>query len=137
MYYNLHSGAQGKKKNNRRKVRFAFNGQLYGIGRLVLAVVRQYVADNPCIDFNGLREKFTRLVVCSKADADAVLRRTGCKRHFLDPEEIIHLDDGENVAVYSAWGMDNIDRFLILASRLGFKIEKIEECDLSSIESCK
>lgn len=106
--------------------KYKFNGEMYGKGPLVRAVVKQYVQDNPKITLTQLRDIFP----------DELLRRYGifqeeseareisgkCDRYFLKPEHLIQLKK-EKIAVCSQFTFENIQPFLKLAKGMGYKIK--------------
>lgn len=110
--------------------RFQFRGALYGKGRLVLAVVAEYVRRNPSADFPSLVSAFPRRlqgaigVVARTEQAQEIKERGGIPRHFLRDGERLTLADGEEVAVCSQWGVGNIGAFIEQANALGFAIER-------------
>jgi hypothetical protein len=58
-------------------------------------------------------------------DAQGDLERTGHRRHFLDPEHLVHLADGSPWAVTNQWGADNIAPFIARARDLGFQVTEV------------
>jgi len=108
---------------------YLFDGQKFGKGRLVLAVVKKYVADHPGISFDALQGAFSdpRIkVLATVADAEEVLNRTNRRRHFLD--DIITLGE-TRIAVSSEWGAGNIGAFIELAGRLGYSVEPVKQTE--------
>ena len=109
----------------------------YGKGRLVLEVIRKYVAKNSSITYDELCRKFPKQLRGRKNektfwgcmnlrnDAMTLYAETGKKRHFLEDDEIIRLSDGAEVAVSSQWGAGNIDLFIDAARKMGFAIEPL------------
>ncbi len=111
--------------------KYRFNGALLGKGRLVLAVMKQYVADNPGITYSGLEKKFSKTLQGSKGcfnkveEANEIYERTLThhNRHFRAPEELIEVQEDVTIAVSNQWGIGNIGAFLENASQLGFDIK--------------
>ncbi len=118
--------------------KYRLNDKTYAKNRLVLAVIKQYVEDNPHLTFNDLKETFpdeiqgTRFgVVRPYSQANFIYEESGTARHFIKPDELIQLVD-QTIAVCSQWGIDrkdlfnsNINRFIRKASELGYTIEQI------------
>ena len=54
------------------------------------------------------------------------MNKSGYKRHFLKPDEIIELNDTK-IVVSTQWGIGNIDNFIQNAKNLNYEInDKIE-----------
>lgn len=110
----------------------------YGKGRLVLEVIKKYVAKHCDVTYEDLVRTFPKQLRGRKRgktfwgcmnlreDAMTLYAETGKKRHFLEDDEIIRLSDGTEVAVSSQWGVGNINLFIDAARKLGFKIMKVE-----------
>ncbi|MBF0604535.1 MAG: hypothetical protein HQL07_12695 [Nitrospirae bacterium] len=120
-----------RSHSNKDYTKYWFNGNQYGKGRLVLAVVRAWAVNN----MPGSQEELNRIFPNDLHSAGlfapvSVAREErnigGKKRHFLEPEELITLLDATQLAVTLEWGRDNIDRFLIHAEKLGMVIEPID-----------
>lgn len=111
--------------------KYTFENNLYGKGRLVLAIVKTYVSNNPGASFDKLQGLFPKHLQGSNgvfslyADAQDIYERTGHKRHFLKPDEIIKLSDCE-IAVSTEWGKGNIDDFIEAAQSIGYEITEGE-----------
>ena len=111
--------AKGKRDTSKYK----FNGKTYKKGRLVHAVVKNFVEKNPKITFDALKEAFpnewqavnpnqrNRAVFTRLSEAEQIYKNTGYKRHFLNDEDTIRLHD-EIIAVSSQWGIGNIGNFI-------------------------
>jgi len=110
--------------------KYLFEGKTLGKGRLILAVVKRYVALNPDISFAQLEKSFPKSlqgsigVVATLAQANDVYARDERPRHFLNTGDMIELQDGP-VAVCTQWGIGNIDAFLRRAAALGFSIHPV------------
>lgn len=108
--------------------KYLFEGQIYGKGRLALAVVKRYVEANPATTFAQLQSVFpksvqgSRGVIASADEANHIYAMSGRRRHFLEPSDLIQLRDGV-AAVSSQWGIGNIDRFLRKSAQLGFLVQ--------------
>jgi len=114
--------------------KYIFEGNEYGKGRLVLAVVKKYVSEHPNISYNELANIFKpelrktkngRGVIALQdkiSDKDKGIGANSHKRYFVNDE--IMLKDGSIVLVTTEWGSGNIDPFLDYARNvLKYKIE--------------
>jgi len=115
-----------KKSAGRDNSKFTFNGEAYGKGPLVRAVVAQYVRDNPTVTYNELKKVFP----------DTLLKRFGIfqdektaheiagkgNRYFFKDEHVIKLTD-KNIVVCNQFTFDNLQPFLKVARELGYKID--------------
>jgi hypothetical protein len=114
--------------DGRDLTQYRFNGQIYGKGRLVLAVVKEYVRRNPGLSYQEVIEAFP----------DALQRRYGIvrkysevggdekllPRYFMKPPDRIPLSHGRDlVVVCNQWGITNMPAFLRHAWSLGYNIE--------------
>ena len=104
---------------------YQFNGYKYGKGRLVLAVVKVYVENNPGVTFEKLSELFPKKLQGSIGvfnelkETKAKYSDKSHKRHFLKQDDIINLADCE-VVVCTEWGIANIDNFIEQANEVGY-----------------
>lgn len=112
----------------RDKTRYLFEGTVFLKNRLVLAVVKRYVEDNPWISKDQLKKVFSRTLQGSMGVVEnvelAAQRRDFESRFFVREDEVIHLCDGD-MYVCNQWGILNIPNFLKVAEQLGYKIEQI------------
>ncbi|MFB3061838.1 MAG: hypothetical protein ACE10C_10760 [Candidatus Binatia bacterium] len=118
------------------RTQYRFNGDVVGKGRLVLAVLKQHVENNPEITFSKLEQAFPKHLqgsygcFYSVAEAEYIYASKDHKRHFLKPEELIELKD-QRIAVCTEWGKGkngtrgNIDAFIERAREHSYRI--IEE----------
>jgi len=111
---------------------YIFNGKTYGKGRLVLAVVEEYIKNHNNITLEELHKLFPKeiqgsfFVVDSLENAKKIVEesRNHRKRHFInDP---IKLSNGEKIVVTTEWGKSNIDKFIDKARKLGYAISFAE-----------
>jgi hypothetical protein len=113
--------------NKRDNTKYKFNGGIFGKGKLVLAVIKEYVASNPDVSYDTLLEVFpaglqgTSGVFDTLDKANEIYQRTGHKRHYIDAESILQLSDCD-VAVSNQWGAANINNIITVAQELGFDI---------------
>lgn len=114
--------------------KYSFENKCHlGKGRLVLEIIKAYVARNPSVTYKqleevfpaslrGLRRKTTWGCFNKRVDAEDLFLGTGIRRHFLNPSEIVTLSNGQELAVSSQWGIGNIGPFLAKAKELGFNV---------------
>ena len=113
-------------KGKRDTSKYTFNGKALGKGKLVLAVVKDYVSKNPDTTFDELKKAFpdewqaggakkleNRDVFARLSDAEKIFAASGNKRrsHFIEEGEPIQLSD-EVIAVNNGWGIGNIGDFV-------------------------
>lgn len=109
------------------RTKYLFSGKLYGKGRLVLAVIGDYVVSNPETSYNELVKIFPKHlqgsngVFSTQDEAEEIFQRTRHKRHFIKPSELIKLSDSV-IAVSTEWGTGNIDNFISEARSVGYTI---------------
>ena len=119
------------------KSTYTFNGNTYGKGRLVLAVVEQYVSDNHGLAKDELEERFPSTLQGSIGVISSIEEAEGKykgKRHFV--KNTIKLTNA-TIAVCNQWGSKNIDKFVQhAAGELGYNIDiEFEAEDESSTPS--
>lgn len=116
-------------KPRRDKTRYIYRNSIFLKNHLVLCIVKEYVKQHPNITCEQLKETFDRSLQGSYGvveDAERVkVYQNSEQRFFMEPEETIHLVDGD-MYVCSQWGKMNISRFTAQAERLGFKIQTLE-----------
>ncbi len=113
----------------RDMTRYSFNGQSYGKGRLVLAVISEFVRQRRGISSSDLGRAFPKslrsphgpFVPMSKAMQS--FEGEGRKRYFIDAGEPLELGDG-TFAVSNQWGIKRMGAFLENAERLGIEISE-------------
>ena len=111
------------------RTKYTFNGNSYGKGRLVLAVLQHHIATNPNVSFSKLSRDFPRElqgssgVFATLENANNIFSETGRKRHFIKTHEVLRLQNGQEIAASNQWGKGNIDWFLENARKLGYKVE--------------
>lgn len=121
---------QGKSIIERDKTKYKFNGVTYGKGRLVLAVVSQYVEDHQDINFEEVQAAFPKELQGSIGVVnrlDYVLTKWHAydkKRHFTKDNEVIKMNN-EDIAVCTEWGIDNIGSFINKARLNGYEITEV------------
>lgn len=115
--------------SSRDNTKYRFNGMMFGKSRLVLAVIKQYVASNPSASFAALEKVFPKScqrpgtlgVFATYEDANKIFEQTGYRRHFLKPDHLISLSDS-TIAICNQWGIDNINEFIKHAKNCGCEI---------------
>tara|TARA_B110000116_G_scaffold132928_1_gene115250 strand:- start:983 stop:1666 length:684 start_codon:yes stop_codon:yes gene_type:complete len=110
-------------KGKRDTSKYTFNGKTLGKGKLVLAVVKDYISKNPDTTFDELKKAFpdewqaggaksgNRAVFVRLTDAEKLFEDKGHRRHFFKEGETIQLSD-EVIAVSNQWGIGNIGDFV-------------------------
>ena len=110
---------KGKKDTSK----YTFKGKAFAKGRLVHAVVKDYVSQNPDTTFDDLKKAFpdewqsdkpnqeNRAVFARLSDAEQLFKDKGHRRHFFKDGEAIQLSD-EIIAVSNQWGIGNIGNFV-------------------------
>lgn len=110
--------------------KYLFNGSPYGKGRLVLAVVKEYMLQHP--DLNAIELTSSSFAPRIQGALGVVrtlnFAKDYCsdyeKRFFTKENEIIHTST-EDCVVCSQWGKFNINNFIRRAEELGFNITAI------------
>lgn len=114
------------KTASRDSSKYKFEGEEYGKGPLVHAVVSQYVADNKNTTYKKLKEVFPDELLKrfgifqDEATAKQIAPKGG--RYFSKPEQFIKLKD-RSVIVCNQFTLANIQPFLKVAKTLGFRIK--------------
>lgn len=120
-----YSFAGGKRDTTR----YLYEGYIYSKNRLVLAIVKAYVAKNNSITRQQLKQVFDKSLQGSIGVVENVeiakLRPDYQVRFFAKPDEIVRVSDGE-MFVCTQWGIGNILNFIKRAEQLGFEIEPIK-----------
>lgn len=97
--------------------KFKFKGGVYNKGRLVNKVLKTFVELNPNITYAELERLIPQSlqgsigVFDTSENALEVYERTGHKRHYIRPEELIALSDS-TIATSNQWGLGNIIPFV-------------------------
>ena len=114
------------KTGNRDTSKLKFQGQEYGKGQLVLAVVKAHVEKNPRMTLSKLREIFPDELQPRYGTIQEVSKAKKLSsdrdRFFLKPEQILKVGD-KKVAVSNQWGSNNLPPFLKVAKSLGYHIK--------------
>ena len=135
---NITKGSKAKKttpalapaatSTSRDTAKYKFNGEEYGKGPLVRAVVEKYVEDTPDITFKQLKEIFPDTlmkrfgVFANEQDAKNLSGKKN--RYFLKPEQLIKIKGQKApIAVCNQWTAELIRPFLIVVKELGYKVK--------------
>lgn len=115
-------------KSKKDTQKYIFNKLEFGKSRLVLEVIKSYIANHPEITFNQLASQFPLNIqgklgtFTTIEKANEIHAQTGHKRHYIKPEEQLKLSDC-TIAVSNQWGISNIDGFINVAQQLGYEIK--------------
>jgi hypothetical protein len=120
------SSRQKISSNGKDYTKYFFNGQTLGKNRLVLAVLKNYVENNPGTTFSQLKAKFPdslqgREIFTTENDA----KQKRDIRNFLKPNELITLID-TTIAVSDQWGIGNVTRFIDHCKLMNIDIKAIQ-----------
>lgn len=111
--------------NQRDYQKYRFNGRVFGKGRLVLAVIQDYILRYNKTTYADLENVFPQSLQGKETFCEiGVALKKSSKRNFIKADEIVKLSDSE-IAVSSQWGIGNIENFITKANELGFTIETI------------
>lgn len=115
--------------NNNDK--YNYDGNIYGKGTLVNAVIRDYVFSHQDITYTQLESVFFRKLQGSNGCFDLLekakeIEKRDRRRHHINSNQIITLSDCI-IATSTQWGRGNINNFLTKAAELGFTITVIEQ----------
>lgn len=108
--------------------KYEFSGAEFGKGRLVQAVIVEYLKKHPQTTYETLERVFPKSlqgslgVFTSLADHNQRLNIDPISRYF--GNEVLKTGDSQDIVVCSQWGRGNIDRFIDCAAKLGFSIVK-------------
>jgi hypothetical protein len=119
--------AQKKNSNSTRDfTKYKFNGTLHSKGKLVLAIVTQYVRDHRNVTVAKLKEVFPDSLIPAYGvlqELSIAKKRSGDKmRFFMKPDEIIKLRD-KTVAVTNQLTSSSLETFLAAAKKAGYKAQ--------------
>ncbi len=114
-----------KQSSTKDYTKYQFRGQLYGKGRLVLAVVKTFAEESSHLSLKTLtnafpsewsktkgRKKSGHPIIVSEDEAINIFNNKGRARHFIKPKELVRLTSGASAAVSSQWGIGNIHNFI-------------------------
>lgn len=109
-------GPSNRKTSIKNYTKYLFEDNSYGKGKLVLALVKSFVSNNPDMQVVDIQKVFPKRLH-SKFNVVEVIKDAADKtdkqrRFFLDANQIIKLKDGTVLAVCSQWGSNNIDNVI-------------------------
>ncbi len=113
------------KSTGRDNTKYKFNGEEYGKGPLVLAVVKKYVEDNPDATFKQLKEVFPDTLMprwhIFRNEQEAIKLSANKPRYFLK-HPIKIKGQKEPIVVSNQWTAALIDKFLPVIKSIGYKV---------------
>jgi hypothetical protein len=121
------------RKSSKDYTRYLFNNQEYNKRRLVLAVVKKWIAENSPETFDELVKVFPQSLhrgnlFVTKAEAEEISQRqNGKQRYFLGEEDIICFSDLSCYAVSNQWNINSVSAFIEHSRKLGFEFEALPE----------
>ena len=104
-----------------------FQGQEYGKGKLVLAVIQSYLESNPRTTVSQLKEVFKDELqpaygVCQELSKAKKMSETR-ERFFLKSDQILKVGEKKTaICICNQWGSHNLGGFLKVAKSLGYSI---------------
>lgn len=123
--------AEDQMSTRRDTTQFTFDGQTTGKGRLVLALVKRYMRENPGIAFKDVRCAFPDEL---QADSPIQFTKQGCvvarldelsntarKRFHVSADDTIQVADAV-IVVSREWNRFNVQNILRRAQELGYAV---------------
>lgn len=116
--------------SSRDKTKYQFNGNTYGKGKIVLAVVQEYATKNKKKKFADIQKAFPKElhslfgVVATLNEAKNLSVKY--ERYFLKDGQVLKSADNVKYAVCNQWGVGNIGEFITHARKLGFTIKEVK-----------
>lgn len=112
--------------------KFEFNSGIYNKSRLVNEVIKTYTEHHPILTYAELKRIFPKYiqgslgVFTTKEEAQEIFERTGHKRYYIKPDELIQLADS-TIATCNQWGKGNIENFINHVNNLDekYKIKSV------------
>ena len=117
-----------KATTKRDSTKYTFNGEEYGKGPLVLAILNAHVKTHGEISFKDLKLAFPDTLMKRFgvfANETEAKKLSGSKpRYFLKPEQMIKIKgQKEPIAICNQWTAALIEPFIKAAKELGYKIK--------------
>ena len=108
--------------------KYLFDGKEYRKGKLTLAIVKKYIADNPAVTYADLQKVFAVNLSFNKKplvrlSSDVTKKELEDKRVFVD--DVITLSDGTELLVNSQISGADIPEILKIAGDLGYAVTPI------------
>jgi hypothetical protein len=120
--------SEPRSADGRDLTKYEFQGEIYSKAKLVHAVVKQYVMDNPLTTFDELEmlfppelQAYSFPVFMEWDEAYERFSDKTPKRFYLDEKMRIELVEG-GIAVCTQWGVENIHNFINKAKSLNYEI---------------
>jgi len=111
---------------NRDYTKYEYKGKIFGKGRLVLEVIRDFVASHPPMTFAELETYFPQSLQFKETFCTIeVAKAKPTVRNFIKPNEVIQLKDA-TVAVSNQWGSPNIPNFINRCKELGIPVKPVK-----------
>lgn len=112
--------------SKRDTAKILYNGVSYPKSRLVHAIFKDFIQNNPGMDFGQLAKNFPpvqgKRPLFVKLDEALEIKAKGQARHFVKDGEELQLIDGQ-IAVSNQWGVGNLPKFLDhCRDELGIKV---------------
>jgi hypothetical protein len=123
-------------KTKRDYSKYEFNGGQYNKGKLVIALLKEYVKTNSNISLEELQQIFSQKISGGMEiiiDLDEAIKKSITpnkkgkiyRQYFIKPDEIIILSDGRKTAVLDWWDKTNLPHILGIFENLNYKITRI------------
>jgi len=118
-----------KATTSRDNTKYIFEKEAYGKGRLVVAVLKKFVSDNPSTTYLQLAEKFPPSLMKRYSVFEEISKAkelSGTRdRYFFKQEDVITLGDKKKVVACSQWTAPLINGFIKVATskEVGYKIK--------------
>lgn len=114
------------KISKRDTTKISYNGVSYPKSHLVHAIFKDFIQNNPNMDFEQLANKFPPIQgkrpLFVKWDEALEIKAKGQARHFVKEGEELQLNDGP-IAISNQWGVSNLPKFLDhCRDELGIKV---------------
>lgn len=125
----LIAGTTTVAATSRDSTKYLFEKQTYGKGRLVVAVLKKFVSDNPSTTYKQLADKFPPSLMKRYSVFEEISKAkelSGTRdRYFFKTEDEITLGDHKKVVVCSQWTAPLINGFIKVATskEIGYKIK--------------
>ncbi len=113
------------KKVNHNFSKFLFEGEKFGKGRLVLAIVKRIAAKNPKLTLDQINEQFSRTKTHSSFDLVMPVDKAPEGRYFVKEDAVVKIKN-KKVAVTNQWGTGNITNFLKIVRKMGFSVRSLK-----------
>lgn len=120
------------RKSSKDFTRYLFGGEEYNKRKLVLAVIKEWIAKNSPSSLDELFSVFPQSLhggdlFVTESEAQLISsRQNGKRRYFMDEYEVIEFADETRIVVSNQWGKGNLENFLVHSKKLGFEIAEVE-----------